>query len=283
MLTDRLAVRLTASGAELNSDGKGTDDSGGWYAADLLYRINSGRNYLILGADYLDLDSDSSTSAHLGWGMSYPLSQAWALTGEAMGHYELDDSYTDFTVGLGLRYTFGTAVQATAHKRKSTSFHKQQPQDSDADGVTDSFDDCPDTPKGYAVDEKGCTLYRNETITKRLMVNFEHNSAVVATDAMAEIEELAKFMRDYPQLNVVIEGHTSSVGSEVYNQHLSEQRANAVATLLTEQFGIDSSRVAAQGLGETQLLLLGNTQKVHAANRRIMAQLSVDTQVEIRK
>lgn len=282
-LSEHFALRATVSSVNVNTDGIGADESGLWYATDLLYRINSGRNYLLLGADYLDLDSDSTQAARLGFGMRYPITAGWALTGEAIGHYGWDERTTDFSVGVGIQYRFGAPQTVVQTQRPLPVFVKNAPKDSDHDSVFDSFDECPDTPTGYVVDKRGCTLYRDETISKQLMVNFAHNSSVVPSDALTDIEDLAIFLTDYPQLDVVIEGHTSSVGETDYNQWLSEERANAIASVLVERFGIDADRVQAKGLGETTPLLRGDSEKIHAANRRIMALLSAKTKVGIRK
>ncbi|WP_417348018.1 OmpA family protein [Ferrimonas sp.] len=281
-ISDRFAWRLTAANADLNSDGAGEDESGMWYGADLLYHINDKRNYFILGADYIDLDNEATKAAHLGFGIRYNMTPSWVLTGEAMVHQGFDEGYSDFTAGIGIRYYFGG--------------HKSEPKpapivqlapvvivDTDSDGVVDSLDECPATPVDYAVDSSGCTLYREETVSKRLMVNFANDSAKVPFESKEDIQELAEFMEKYPQLNVVIEGHTSSVGADDYNQQLSERRADAVSEILVSDYGIDGARVSAKGYGESNPLLKGNSEKIHAANRRIMAVLSVNEKVGIRK
>lgn len=281
-MSDRFAWRLTAANADLNSDGAGEDESGMWYGADLLYHINDKRNYFILGVDYIDLDSEATKSAHLGIGIRYNMTPSWVLTGEAMVHQGFDEGYSDFTAGIGIRYYFGDQ-KTEAKPAPVAQFAPVVAKDTDGDGVVDSLDECPETPMGYAVDQSGCTLYREETVSKRLMVNFGNDSADVPFESKEDIRELAEFMEKYPQLNVVIEGHTSSVGASEYNQRLSERRANAVSEILVRDYGIDAGRVSAEGFGESNPLLKGNSEKIHAANRRIMAVLSVNEKVGIRK
>jgi OOP family OmpA-OmpF porin len=62
-------------------------------------------------------------------------------------------------------------------------------------------------------------------------------------------------MKQYPQTTTVVEGHTDSVGPDAYNQKLSERRANAVKQVLTQQYGVESSRVDSVGYGEPVRLL----------------------------
>lgn len=85
-----------------------------------------------------------------------------------------------------------------------------------------------------------------------VMVNFELNSAVLTTDALLNLREVAKALVD-PRLQdarFAIEGHTDALGSEVYNQGLAERRARSVAAFLADE-GVSLDRLNAVGLGES--------------------------------
>ena len=71
-----------------------------------------------------------------------------------------------------------------------------------------------------------------------------------------------------PRLRVIIEGHTDSVGSDEYNMELSGRRAGAVSKYLVSK-GIDSTRLQAKGLGETQPIASNDTEEGRAKNRRV--------------
>ncbi len=90
-------------------------------------------------------------------------------------------------------------------------------------------------------------------------------------------------MKKHPETTVVIEGHTSQVGKAQYNQYLSEQRAEAVASLLTSEYGIEAARVSSKGYGETRLLDTALTKEAHAKNRRIEAKISTNQKVPVVK
>ncbi|RCU51711.1 OmpA family protein [Corallincola holothuriorum] len=287
---EEIGLRLRAEYADMDVEG-GKDDDGMWYAADALFYFNEKKHYIITGLDYIDLD-DSNTAVHLGIGGRHFFNDAVAMSAELIAHQGIDESFTDFTVGFGLAYYFGTqaAVEPTAAPEVAPEPEPEPepvvvvaPKDSDGDGVYDADDQCADTPASYAVDERGCTLYKDEVVSKTLLVNFDNNKADVKDEYLPEIEELAEFMNQYPQLTVTIEGHTSSAGAADYNQQLSEKRAKAVAAELVERYSVPASRVSTVGYGETKPLSTENSKEAAAANRRIVATLTVVEKKEIER
>jgi len=74
-------------------------------------------------------------------------------------------------------------------------------------------------------------------------------------------------MRDRPTVIVRVEGHTDSVGSDKYNQRLSERRAHAVVKYLIGK-GIESNRLQAAGFGESRPIAPNETPEGRAKNRR---------------
>lgn len=89
------------------------------------------------------------------------------------------------------------------------------------------------------------------------------------TDASkSSIRELAGVLRDYPNTDVMIQGHTDSKGSASYNQALSERRAESVAGYLRQQ-DIRSQRITVVGFGENQPIASNDTEEGRAQNRRV--------------
>ena len=82
------------------------------------------------------------------------------------------------------------------------------------------------------------------------------------------LDKVAEVLGDYPQTMIDIYGHTDSVGSEAYNQTLSENRSRAVANYLSMQ-GVHQVRMATLGYGETQPIADNGTESGRAANRRV--------------
>jgi outer membrane protein OmpA-like peptidoglycan-associated protein len=79
---------------------------------------------------------------------------------------------------------------------------------------------------------------------------------------------LYRFMHANPEVLVEINAHTDNVGSDQFNQHLSDERANSVVKYLVS-LGVDSSRLIPQGFGETKPVAPNDTEEGKALNRRV--------------
>lgn len=97
---------------------------------------------------------------------------------------------------------------------------------------------------------------------------FDTNSSDLKPEARQSLSELAGVMRDDPNSEVVVVGHTDDTGAEDYNLALSQRRAQSAATYLIQQ-GMSPQRVRTQGLGETDPAVEGTTPEARAANRRV--------------
>ena len=146
-----------------------------------------------------------------------------------------------------------------------------KPKDTDMDGVTDNRDSCPNTAIGVLVDDNGCPQMLTKTIQKSLYVDFDLNKTVVKAESYSEIEEFAKYLKQYVNSELLLEGHTDSSGSDNYNMRLSEARAAAVKRVLVEQFEIDANRIDTVGMGETQPIADNSSAAGRAKNRRVEA------------
>lgn len=135
--------------------------------------------------------------------------------------------------------------------------------DSDGDGVMDSRDDCPGTPRGTPVDARGCP-----ELPDLRGVHFDFDRSNLTSDGTRILDEAARILNNNPHVRVEIVGHTDSVGSDEYNQGLSERRAEAVRAYLAGQ-GISNSRMSASGRGESQPAGSNDTSEGRAQNRRV--------------
>ncbi|MBT2969263.1 MAG: hypothetical protein B6D72_05585 [gamma proteobacterium symbiont of Ctena orbiculata] len=86
--------------------------------------------------------------------------------------------------------------------------------------------------------------------------------------AKSTIEKLASFLAEYPDKTVLVEGHTDNVGTDAFNQDLSERRAISVKNALI-QAGVDGSRIDTMGLGESQPITDNSTSAGRLKNRRV--------------
>ena len=97
---------------------------------------------------------------------------------------------------------------------------------------------------------------------------FGFDSDVVKGDARSNLNELARSLDKYDGSNLLIVGHTDAVGSESYNEDLSERRADSAARYLVSQ-GVDRDRVGTRGLGETEPVASNESDSGRAKNRRV--------------
>ncbi|WP_424984087.1 OmpA family protein [Maritalea sp. S77] len=115
---------------------------------------------------------------------------------------------------------------------------------------------------------------RIRDMVRRLEVGgltFDTAKATISTNQIDSLTNVANAMLDLldenPAETFLIEGHTDAVGGEVYNLELSDRRAETVAVILTQAFGIPPENLATQGYGERYLKV--RTQEADRRNRRV--------------
>jgi OOP family OmpA-OmpF porin len=96
---------------------------------------------------------------------------------------------------------------------------------------------------------------------------FDFNKAQLKPSAEDVLAEAVRTLKQNPDMRVTVEGHADSVGSDAYNERLSEKRAQAVKGYLVRQ-GIESSRISTEGLGESKPVASNSTADGRAKNRR---------------
>jgi outer membrane protein OmpA-like peptidoglycan-associated protein len=106
-------------------------------------------------------------------------------------------------------------------------------------------------------------------------VLFKSGSYELLTGARERLAKVSGIVLAYPSLRLSVEGHTDSVGSDNYNQQLSEHRAEAVREYLIQQ-GISSDSVTASGFGKTAPVASNDTPEGRQQNRRVELVLSGD-------
>lgn len=134
------------------------------------------------------------------------------------------------------------------------------PLDKDGDGVPDCLDKCPGTPKGARVDNEGCWVI-DEAF-------FDFDKRDIKPRFYPIFDAVAEVLNDNPSLRIVIEGHTDNLGTKVYNQRLSKERAEAVKRYLIKK-GIESDRLTTVGYGFSMPKTSNETDAGRALNRRV--------------
>jgi outer membrane protein OmpA-like peptidoglycan-associated protein len=99
-------------------------------------------------------------------------------------------------------------------------------------------------------------------------VLFATGKANLSPNANKSVAKLAEFLKKYPTRNVLIEGHTDSVGSDDFNLALAQQRANSVKARLVAD-AVDAARITTVGYGEKYPVASNDTKAGKAQNRRV--------------
>ena len=87
------------------------------------------------------------------------------------------------------------------------------------------------------------------------------------------MDEVVKYMKENPEIELAIDGHTDNAGSDAANQKLSDNRAASVKAYIVGK-GIDESRITSTGYGETKPIADNKTAAGRTKNRRVEMRLS---------
>jgi len=214
--------------------------------SDGVTAVQAGSNTLN-GHFTLDGFQPASDWAEADLGVNYMLNDSTSLTLAYQGRFS-DDTQDVNSINFGARWEFGESTPApepvAAPPEKTCS-----DLDDDGDGVNNCNDKCPGSEAGQAIGPDGCPV----PLTIDLKgVNFDFDKDTLRPDAVAILDEAISILGKYPELKVEVAGHTDSIGTEVYNQGLSERRAKTVYDYLSSH-SIGAERlVGPVGYGETK-------------------------------
>jgi OOP family OmpA-OmpF porin len=141
------------------------------------------------------------------------------------------------------------------------------------------------TSKGYSFQSEVYDLEKTgsyETVKKNIILEplklnasfrlnnlfFEFDSASLTKESALELDRVIDMMKTNPTMQVEISAHTDDMGSDAYNQKLSQLRAESVVTYLTTN-GIAAERLVAKGYGETVPSVANDSEENRAKNRRV--------------
>jgi outer membrane protein OmpA-like peptidoglycan-associated protein len=116
-------------------------------------------------------------------------------------------------------------------------------------------------------------------LTMNSEVSFDFNSATLKSSFYSPLNKISDILSRYPRTQIVIVGHTDSVGGEQYNLDLSLRRANAVADYLAKH-GVAKARLGTEGRGELEPIALNDTASGRAQNRRVEILVVPDSNIQ---
>lgn len=129
----------------------------------------------------------------------------------------------------------------------------------------------PTLIKNIKIAEGAVPLYDRFKTDGKIVTNgikFDSGKATLKPESMGVINQIAKMMQQYPDINLSVQGHTDSDGDGAMNKQLSEQRANTVMEKMIEM-GISSDRLGTMGFGEDVPITDNTTPEGKANNRRV--------------
>lgn len=213
------------------------------------------RPYISGGFGHQQLDNtytrghDKTTFAIVGAGLKYYFTENFLVSGGVDVLHSLDTENTEWMAGVGIGLNFGGNAGKAVAAAEPAAYEP--------------------APEPAPVEQEQAP----EIVRVELDVKFDFDKSVVKQESYGDIQNLADFMNQYPQTTTVVEGHTDSVGTDAYNQKLSERRANAVREVLVNQYGVSSDRVSAVGYGESRPVADNATEAGRAINRRVEAEV----------
>ena len=108
----------------------------------------------------------------------------------------------------------------------------------------------------------------NITLNMPSGITFDFDKSNLKPEFYPVLDNVARTLQEYNQTVIEVAGHTDSVGSDAYNQKLSEQRANAVSSYLQGR-GLNRERFIVVGAGESRPIASNDTEAGRAQNRRV--------------
>lgn len=250
------AVEFTYLNVDSEIDNTGFDIDGDQYRLDGLYHFvnNSAFTpYVAAGLGVTEysnnLAGDGNTQLNAGGGVKYAIQDNLALRADYRLIDDLEASRLDQVATLGLQVTFGGKEKAEpAPVVVATPVVEPEP----------------------VVEPQPVVEPEPEPVKTVLpyQINFAFDSAAVRQSDYQDLQDIADHLEEYPNQVAQIQGYADDIGSESYNKELSEERAQAVARLLIEEFGIDASRIETVGYGEQYPLVPNTSPENRAENRR---------------
>ncbi len=139
-----------------------------------------------------------------------------------------------------------------------------------ADGYLNSYDSVQVKSTEITPVIKNIVLTPIEVgLTVRLKnIYFDFDKTTLKSESFVELNKVVDFLKRNGNVAIEISGHTDSKGSDTYNLNLSQGRSQSVVDYLIGQ-GIDSSRLQAQGYGESKPIDTNDTEEGRANNRRV--------------
>lgn len=164
-----------------------------------------------------------------------------------------------------------------ARAKAETAYAEEQRQrrgeERDAERLANRTDQVERSRRNEAELQRRIDAMQAETTQRGIVLTlgdvlFASGSAELELSGYDKLNRLVEFLNQYPDRDVIIQGHTDTVGSAELNMRLSQQRADSVRSHLARR-GIDTVRLSARGMGQGQPVATNDTEAGRQQNRRV--------------
>ncbi len=211
---------------------------------------------LMTDSDDANIEDQNTISLSLGAQVSYHIDSHWFAR---LSAYSLDEDAQH--INLSINRFLGSAKKTSSEPAAPKS--QAVITDKDGDGVLDENDLCPDTPKGETVKEDGCH-HEKLNIDK---LYFPPRSAELTVESKQALNDQLSILKSFRPSTIIVTAHTDNMGSDLYNQQLSQARAESVVQFLQSQNM--PHKFIAVGKGEREPVTSNDTVEGRAKNRRV--------------
>jgi len=203
------------------------------------FGLKKWRPYASLGISSFSIDDaseDPTEQIQAGVGVSTMLSDKMELRVGYQHYYDVGgESNNDDAVGLTLNWHFKKPAVVVMSQPESAPVQKE---------VIDTFE---------------------------ILVLFDFDKSTIKAAFEPQFQEIAGVLKQNPDITMTIEGHTDWIGTDDYNQSLSERRANSVKQKFMGDYGISGNRIDTIGFGETRPVADNNNSQGRQQNRRAIS------------
>lgn len=222
-----------------------------------------------------------TNNLHLGLGVEYKFAPNWSVAGElTTAASNVNGSKLDNrNITIGLNYYFGAHAAAPATVvAVAPVVAKEEPKAAPA-----PIPKPAPTPAPEPMPETWKTLLENKPVCIE-GANFEFDSAKLRSGEIEKLDEVVRFAEKYRDAQLESSGHTCDIGTEAYNQKLSERRAESVKAYLIKK-GVAADRIDTVGYGESKPMADNKTREGRELNRRVevCTMLKVEKKVRVTK